>query len=179
MDSTNKGTMWSQAAVKGLILALITVACNTVSYLFLGNTFVSLLTWIVRTVGSIWLLVSFMKQFYEATGQKPFSFALMIVLFSSFICAFYNAAAMAWLFPEIMEQAQEAMSQSMSMFPSEMQSIAAQTADMMTSPRFTFFSTFVGDFIFGLIVAAIANSAIRSKSDIFGGEGNNTDDELA
>ena len=179
MDNTNKGTMWSQAAVKGLILALITVACNTVSYLFPGNTFVSLLTWIVRTVGSIWLLVYFMKQFFAATAQKPFTFGVMIVLFSSFICAFYNAAAMAWLFPDIMEQAQEAMSQSLSMFPSEMQSVAAQAADMVTSPRFTFFSTFVGDFIFGLIVAAIANSSIKGKSDIFAGEGKDSDDELA
>ena len=179
MDSNNKGSMWSQAAVKGLILAAITVVCNTISNLVPDNNFVSILAWLVRTVGSIWLLVVFMKQYFLATGQKPLNFALAVVLFSSLVCAFYDAASMAWLFPERMEMVQDAMSQALSSVPSEMQSIMQRSADMVANPRFTFFSTFVGNFIFGLIVAAIANASIKSKSDIFSGESNDSDDELA
>ena len=177
MDTNNKGIMWSQAAVKALILALVTVACNTISYLFPGNGIISTLVFLVRTAASIWLLVTFMKQYWKTTGQNPFSFAMAIVLFSSFICAFYDAAALAWIFPSLMDTVQEAVSQSLSMFPSDQQGLVGQMMDHY--PRIAFFSTFIKDFIFGLIVAAIANSSIKSKSDIFSGESKDSDDELA
>ena len=176
MDGNNKSINWSQAAVKGLVLALITVICNTATYLT-QNQFVSILAFLVRTAGSIWLLVYFMKQYYSSTGQNPFNFALAVVLFSSFICAFYDAAAVAWIFPNMMDQVQEALNQSMSMFPSDQQGLL--DGMMEHYPRIAFFSTLIKDFVFGLIVAAIANSSIKGKSDIFNGESNSDTDELA
>ncbi|MBP5505669.1 MAG: DUF4199 domain-containing protein [Bacteroidales bacterium] len=176
MEGNNSGNKWSQAAVKGLILALITVACNTVSYIT-QNQFLNILSFIVRTVASIWLLIFFMKQYHTSTGQKPFSFGLAVVLFSSFICAFYDAAALQWLFPDIMDQVTEAMNQSLSMIPSDQQGLVDSMMDHY--PVIAFFSSFIKDFIIGLIVAAIANSSIKGKDDIFNGEGKDTTDELA
>ena len=174
MSEYSNGYKWSQAAVKGLLLALVTVACNTISYLIPGNALVSTLMFIVRLAASIWLLVLFMKQFKATTGQEPFSFGVAVVLFSSLICAFYDAAALAWLFPGLMEQVTDALNQSLSTMPSEAQGIMERMMDHY--PRIAFFSTFIKDFILGLIVAAIANSSMRSK-DPFAAD--NKEDELA
>lgn len=176
MSEFGKGYKWSQAAVKGLLLALITIVCNTITYIFPGSTIVSLLAFIVRTVASIWLLVTFMKQYAATTGENPMSFAFCTVLLSSLVCAFYDAAAIAWLFPSLMGQIDEAMTQSLSMMPAEGQGIMERMMDHY--PRIAFFSTFIKDFVFGLIVATIANSSNRKK-DIFGDEGKQEEDELA
>jgi hypothetical protein len=176
MSEFSNGYKWSQAAVKGLLLALVTIVCNTITYIFPGNAIVSLLAFLVRTALSIWLLVSFMKQYAATTGENPMSFALRTVLLSSLVCAFYDAAAMAWLFPSLIEQINDAMAQSLSMFPSDSQGVMEQMMDHY--PRIAFFSTFVKNFIIGLIVAAIANSSTRKK-DIFGGDGRQEENELA
>ena len=175
MGEISNGYKWSQAATKGLLLALITIACNTVTYLFPDSMFLNLLMFVVRTVASIWLLVTFMKQYAAATGQNPMGFAVCTVLFSSLVCAFYDAASIAWLFPGLMEKVNESVSQSMSMVPAEGLSLFEKMMDNM--PTIMFFSTFVKDFVFGIIVAAIANSSSR-KQDIFA-DGKPEDDELA
>ena len=162
MSEFGNGYKWSQAATKALLLALVTIACNTISYLFPDSQVLSILLFIVRTVASVWLLVVFMKQFTATTGQSAMSFALCTVLLSSLICAFYDAACFAWLFPSMAEKVNEAMSQSMSMMPAEGQSVMER---MM-------------DFLFGLIVAAIANSSGKSK-DPFAEEVKKEEDELA
>ena len=174
MSEFGKGYQWSQAAAKGLLLALITIACNTVTYLFPDKTVINILMFVVRTVASIWLLVTFMKQYAATTGGSPMGFALCTVLLSSLVCAFYDAAAMAWLFPGLMEQVNESMSQSMSMIPSEGMSVVEKMMDNL--PKIMFFSTFIKDFLFGLIVAAIANSSTRKKDIFSDGE---KEDELA
>ena len=176
MSEFGNGYKWSQAATKGLLLALITIACNTVSYLFPDSGFLSILLFIVRTVASVWLLVVFMKQYTATTGQSAFGFALCTVLLSSLICAFYDAACFAWLFPELGDKVNEAMSASMGSMPAEAQSIMERMMDHY--PRIAFFSSFLKDFVFGLIVAAIANSAGKSK-DPFANDGKAEEDELA
>ncbi|MBQ1168517.1 MAG: DUF4199 domain-containing protein [Bacteroidales bacterium] len=174
--STPNNSKWSQAALNGLLLALITVVCNTITYLLPNVQIVNILMFIVRTVASIWLLIRFMKQYAAASGESAFGYGLMIVLFSSLVCAFYDAAAVAWLFPSMMDTVNEAMNQSLSMLPAESQDIAAKMMD--NYPTVAFFSKLIGNFIIGLIVAAIANSSSKSKN-IFDGEGNSSDDELA
>ena len=174
MSEYNNSHKWSQAAVKGLLLALVTIACNTVTYLLPDKTFIGVLMSLVKLVGSIWLLVYFMKEYRKTTGQQPFSFGVATVLFSSLICAFYDAASYAWLFPELLEKANEAMSQTLATLPSEAQGIAERMMDNF--PRIAFFSGFIKDFIIGLIVAAIANSSMRPK-DPFAAD--KQEDELA
>ena len=174
MSEISNGYKWSQAAVKGLLLALITIACNTVTYLFPESGFLSLAMFIVRTVASVWLLVIFMKQYAAATGGSAMSFALCTVLFSSLICAFYDAAAYAWLFPGLADKVTAAMETSMAQFPAESQGIVDRMMEHF--PRIAFFSSFIKDFLFGLIVAAIANSS-TTKKDIFAD--GNKEDELA
>ena len=174
MSEYNNSYKWGQAAVKGLLLALVTIACSTVAYLFPDKTFINLVMSLVKLVGSIWLLVYFMKEYAKATGQQPFSFGVATVLFSSLICAFFDAASYAWLFPSLAETANEAMSQALSTLPSEAQSIAERMMD--NYPRIAFISGFIKDFIIGLIVAAIANSSMRPK-DPFAAD--KQEDELA
>ena len=175
MSEFGNGYKWSQAAVKALLLALITIACNTISYLFPDSGFLSILLFIVRTVASVWLLVVFMKQYTATTGQSAMGFAVCTVLLSSLICAFYDAASFAWLFPELGDKVTEAMSQSMGSLPSEAQGVMERMMD--NYPKIAFFSSFLKDFVFGLIVAAIANSAGKSK-DPFAADGKE-EDELA
>lgn len=176
--SNSNSNKWAQAATYGLLLALVTVVCNTINYLLPDSQIISILVWIVRTVASVWLLVRFMKQYAAASGESAFGYGLMIVLFSSLVTAFYDAAAVAWIFPGMMDKVNEALNQSLSMLPAESQSIAASIMDNYVS--FSFFTKLIGNFLFGLIVAAIANSSAKSKS-IFDGDGtdNSSDDELA
>lgn len=176
MSEFGNGYKWSQAAVKGLLLALVTIACNTISYLFPDSQVLSLLMFVVRTVASVWLLVIFMKQFTATTGQSAMGFALCTVLLSSLICAFYDAASFAWLFPSLGEKVSEAMNQSLGSMPSEAQSVMERMMDHY--PRIAFISSFIKDFLFGLIVAAIANSSSKSK-DPFANDGKKEEDELA
>ena len=100
----------------------------------------------------------------------------LAVLLSSLICAFYDAACFAWLFPSMAEKVNEAMSQSMSMMPAEGQSVMERMMDHY--PRIAFISSFIKDFLIGLIVAAIANSSGKSK-DPFAEEVKKEEDELA
>lgn len=172
--STSNSNKWSQAALNGLLLALITVVCNTISYLLPSVKIVDMLMFLIRTVASIWVLVRFMKTYAASSGESAFSYGLMIVLFSSLVCAFYDAAAVAWLFPGLMDTVNDAMNQSLGMLPAEAQSMAGKMMD--NYPTIAFFSKLIGNFIIGLIVAAIANSSTKS-SNIF--DGNSSDDELA
>lgn len=172
--SNSNSNKWAQAATYGLLLALVTVVCNTINYLLPDSQIISILMWIVRTVASVWLLVRFMKQYAAASGESAFGYGLMIVLFSSLVTAFYDAAAVAWIFPGMMDKVNEALNQSLSMLPAESQSVAASIMDNYVS--FSFFTKLLGNFLFGLIVAAIANSSMKSKS-IFDGNGNSSDDD--
>lgn len=178
MSEYTNGYKWSQAAVKALLLAAVTIVCNTITYLLPDSTFLSLLVWVFRTVASVWLLVIFMKQFSAATGEGAMGFALCTVLLSSLVCAFYDAAAIAWLFPDMLDTVTEALTQSMNTIPAEGQSILERFIDHY--PRFHFFAAFIKNFLFGLIVAAIANSSSRKK-DIFtdGAASEAEEDELA
>ena len=176
MSEFGNGYKWSQAAVKALLLALVTIACNTITYLFPSTPWLSMVMFVVRTVACVWLLVTFMKQYAATTGQSPMGFALCTVLLSSLICAFYDAASFAWLFPSMGETVTEAMNQSLSTMPAEAQSVMERMMD--NYPKIAFFSSFIKDFLFGLIVAAIANSS-TTKKDPFATDGKQEEDELA
>lgn len=178
MNEFGKGYKWSQAASKGLLLAAVSVLCNTLSCLFPSAMVLGWLIFVVRTFVSIWLLVYFMKQYAAETGTSPFGFGAATVLLSSLICAFYDTACIVWLFPDLMNQVNEAMSLYMGSIPAESQSAAEAMMDNL--PHLMFFATFIKCFIEGILAAAIITPSIRSNDPFSGMDqsGDEPKDEL-
>ncbi len=178
MNEFGKGYKWSQAASKGLLLAAVSVLCNTLSCLFPTSLALGWLIFAVRTFASIWLLVYFMKQYAAETGGSPFGFGAATVLLSSLICAFYDTACIVWIFPDMMTQVNEAMSLYMGSIPAESKS--AVEAMMDNLPHLMFFATFIKCLTEGLLAAAIITPSIRSNDPFSGMEQDNNEskDEL-
>ncbi len=174
MDEFGKGYKWSQAAAKGLVLAAVSVLCNTLSCLFPTSAALSWLIFVVRTGVSIWLLLYFMKQYAAATGTSPFGFGVATVLLSSIICAFYDTACIVWIFPGLMTQVNDAMALYMNNLPAESQSVADKMTDNL--PHIMFVSSFIKCFLEGLLASAIINPSIRSDNP-FGTADSDGDDE--
>lgn len=176
MEQYDNSYKWSQAASKGLILAGACIAITAITYLNLNDVLNAILQ-LARTVLCIWLLVRFMKDYHNTTGQPAMSFALATVLLSSIICAFFDAASYAWLFPSLKESVEAAFNETISQVPAQGVEIMENIMDGM--PKWMLIVGFIKDYLIGLIAAAIINSNINSKSTIFDGEGTEEEDELA
>ena len=167
---------WTQAASKGLVLAAATIVLTIPTNLNIG-TVPNVVLEIVRTVACIWLLVRFMKGYLETTGQSPLGFAVATVLFSSVICAFFDAASYTWLFPEVKAQVEAAFEEAIAQVPSEGASIMENFMDAM--PKWLLIVGFIKNFLIGLIAASITNSCLGSRKTIFDGDNKDEEDELA
>ena len=171
MNDFGKGYKWRQAATKGLLLAAVSVLCNTVSCLFPASVALGWLIFVMRTGVSIWLLLCFMKQYAAETGSSPFGFAVATALLSSVICAFYDTACIVWLFPDMMTQVNEVMAVYLNSVPAESLSVAESMMDNL--PHLMFIATFIKCFIEGLVAAAIITPSIRSNDPFSGTDTDN------
>jgi hypothetical protein len=157
-------THWSEAARDGLFLALVTVVLISFNALF-ENAALKFLFWLVKFVGSIWLLYFFMKKFLKAEPQSPvFRQGVRICLFSSLICAVYTFFMYTFLFPEMVTEMFEAFYSA-----PEFASLPGNVTDMMLKlednfARYSCIATFFWNFILGLIISAIIARSITPKT---------------
>ena len=93
--------MWNTAAKAGLVLGLIPTAYMFITMWIAGNpgflgTVLSMILWIAKFVGCIWVMRFFMKQYAAAhpeIGNKDtFNFGMATALLSALV---YSAAAFA------------------------------------------------------------------------------------
>ena len=102
----------------GLLLALVTVVCTTLSSLKVPG-FLSILLWLVKLVGSIWLLWYFMKRYGQSHPEVPRTtgYGILVCLFSSIVCAVFTYLSLRFFFPGSVEEAFSTLPQVISSTP--------------------------------------------------------------
>lgn len=110
---------WTTAATSGFLLALITIIITLVQTVFTPGTVINIALWLVKTVGSIWLLYYFLKEHSRLSDSftygDGFRYGTMVAFFSSLICACYMFLHYAVIFPDMVA---EQMSVAMEMMAS-------------------------------------------------------------
>ncbi len=162
---------WSEAARDGLLLALVRVVLISFNALF-DNAALKFLFWLVKFVGSVWLLHLFMKKFLKSEPKSSvFRQGVKICLFSSIICAAYTFFMYSFLFPEMVSETFEAFYSA-----PEFASLPDNVTDLMLKlednfAKYSCISTFFWNFILGVIFSAIIGRKITPKT-IFTDEDN-------
>ncbi len=155
---------WSEAARDGLFLALVTVVLISFNAL-VENAALKFLFWLVKFVGSVWLLYFFMRKFRKVEPDSSvFKQGVRICLFSSLICAVYIFFMYTFLFPEMVSEMFEAFYSA-----PEFASLSSNVTDMLLKiednfAKYSCISTFIWNFILGVIISAIIARSITRKT---------------
>ena len=89
-NPTAGSSKWSLAAKDGLILAAVTVVISTLTFLT-KNSFLNGLLWLVKLVGSIWLLRVIMQRYGKAhPDESTFSYGAIVCVLSAVVCAVWS-----------------------------------------------------------------------------------------
>ncbi|PKO95291.1 MAG: hypothetical protein CVU12_10605, partial [Bacteroidetes bacterium HGW-Bacteroidetes-7] len=90
----------------GLLLALITVLHSLISSIFELPLVITIILWLVKFAGSLWVLYYFMKEYAKPfevfTYKEGFRFGFLVCLFSSVICASFTFLQITLIFPDLM-----------------------------------------------------------------------------
>ncbi len=155
IEETTAISKWREAARDGLLLSLVTVVIISFNAL-VDNGALKMLFWLVKFVGSVWLLYFFMKKFQKAEpNTSVFKQGVRICLFSSIICAAYTFFIISFLFPEMVTEMFEAFYSA-----PEFTSLPGNITDMMLKlednfAKYACIYTFIWNFILGVIISAI------------------------
>lgn len=178
METTTNtsGYMWKKAATDGLILSSVTIAVMVLN-IVLNNPVTGVIFWIVKLVGSIWLLNYLMKQFGIKTGvQSTFGYGAVTCMFSALVCAAFTFLQLTFINPESITQIfDSAMQMFGSSLTSEQQDIFLKMEDNYA--QYAFISTFIWDTLFGVVVSAIMAGSTSKKKDVFATPIKDDDDE--
>lgn len=166
-DTLNK---WSLGTKNGIILSLITICVSTINNLqiqFIGsaNGFASSILWIFQLVGSIWFLRRCMQGYAAETGERAFSYGLIICLISSLLCGIYDSVSYTWLFPKLQEVAMASIDQTIEMMPNYPDSAKDMMYNIIAGfTKWSLITTFIKCFLIGWIVSSVISNRIdRAK----------------
>lgn len=166
MEQNNPdSSKWSLAAKDGLILAAVTVVISTLT-LLTRNAFLSSLLWLVKLVGSIWVLSVIMKRYGESHPDKPvFGYGALVCLLSALVCAVWAFVEYQFLFPGAVTEAFEMMyaqlGQMGTAVPDDVTDLLLRMEDNYA--QLNCISTFIWCALFGLIVSAILSRSSRRR----------------
>ena len=169
---------WASAARDGLFLALLSIAITCLS-IFVKNLpgFLGILAWAVKTGGSIYLLVRFVKLYKAADPDaSAFGYGIRVCLFSSLIIAAFTFVQMQYIQPDAVSSAFEtAIGQMGSQLDSDSIDPLNRIAD--NPGRIMAIVTFIWDMMLGLLASAIISSALP-RPNPFGTTDSEQKDEL-
>ncbi|MBQ6959287.1 MAG: DUF4199 domain-containing protein [Bacteroidales bacterium] len=173
-NQTAGSSKWSLAAKDGLILAAVTVVISTLTFLT-KNSFLNGLLWLVKLVGSIWLLRVIMQRYGKAhPDESAFSYGAIVCVLSAVVCAVWSFVEYQFLFPgavaEAFEQMYTQLGQMGSMMPENFTDVLLKMEDNYA--QINCISTFVWCSIFGLLVSAILARSSAARKSVF------TDEEM-
>ena len=163
--------MWNTAAKAGLVLGLIPTAYMFITMWIAGNpgflgTVLSMILWIAKFVGCIWVMRFFMKQYAaahpEIENKDTFNFGMATALLSALVysaAAFANAAFISG--DAIAEQINLSLQQMSSMMDSN--SMAMMDSFIQKLPQITFFSNLIYCTAFGTVLSFILSRNIPSR----------------
>ena len=181
-NPTAGGSKWSLAAKDGLILAAVTVAISTLTFLT-KNGFLNGLLWLVKLVGSIWLLYVIMQRYGKThPDESTFGYGAIVCILSAVVCAVWSFVEYQFLFPdavaEAFEQLYTQLGQMGSMMPENFTDVLLKMEDNYA--QINCISTFVWCTLLGLLFSAILARTTSGNRSVFTPEEmkQNQDDEF-
>lgn len=168
METANK---WQSAALNGLILSLITIISSLVQSIFELGTFMSMLLWVIKFGGCIYLLYYFMKQyssqFDTISYGESFKYGSILCIFSAIVCASYIFLSLTLIFPEQLDQSMSVMQEIIESGSYNDDQIDAINEVSGKLPQITLFWSLFYYSIFGVIASAIIANFTK-KTNPFG-----------
>ena len=171
--ASNGSSKWSLAARDGLILAAVTVVVSTLTFLT-ENTILGMLLWLVKLVGSIWLLRIIMKRYSdEHPDESAFGYGVIVCLLSAIVCAVWAFVEYQFLFPDAVAKA---FDQTFASFEQMGAALPDNFTDVMLKmednyAQISCISTFMWCSLLGILFSAIL-SRTGTRKNIF------TDEEM-
>ncbi len=164
--ASSGNSKWSLAARDGLILAAVTVVVSTLTFLT-KNSFLSTLLWLVKLVGSIWLLRIIMLRYgKDHPGESTFGYGVIVCVLSALVCAVWSFFEYQFLFPSAVEEAFDQMYQTFeqmgAMVPEEFTDVMLRMQDDYA--QINSISTFFWCSLLGLLFSAILARTGKPKS---------------
>lgn len=156
------------AATSGLLLALVTIISVLVQFALEPGKTINLIIWTIKSVGSIWLLYYFIKEYAKPsnlfTYKDGFRYGFLIALFSSIVCAAYMFFHYAILFPDSTAAQIDLISEMMASSNPE----AVETFERISPllPQIIFITILIYYTIIGAIASAIIANYTK-KGSIF------------
>lgn len=166
--------LWNGAAKAGLVLGGVSSV-----YLFASqfiseaeisgfvSGLLSILLWIAKFGGCIWLMIFFMKKFAaeneEAVNSTTFRFGMLAAFLSALVYSAVSFANVAFISADMYTEQMNALMQQMAPM---MDSNTASQMDktMQNLPQLTFFSNLIYCSIFGTVLSAILSRNIPSRN---------------
>lgn len=161
---------WNSAAINGLLLSLVTIVYSLIQSVFGLSGFSSIILWMVKFAGCIYLLYYFMKQysgnFEQISYGSSFQYGFILCSLSSIVCACFSFISMTLLFPETTELAIEQMQTVMASgnYSSEEENIINSMADNL--PQITLFAGLFYYIVIGAVMSSIIANFTK-KTDPF------------
>lgn len=176
---TASPSKWTLAMRDGLLLSLVTIVCTTLSTLA-DFTLLNILSWIVKLVGSIWLLWYFMKRYGLSHPEEPRTtgYGILVCLFSSIVCAVFTYLAYRFFFPQMVEEISAQVTASLASTPgltAEMEDAVYKVMDNL--PQIVCGVTLIWNFLLGLAFSAIIGASTARK-DPFGDQPQKPEDKV-
>ena len=163
--------MWNIAAKAGLALGLTSTAYMFATQLISGASgfmisIFSFILWAAKFSGCIMLMKFFMGKFAEShpevTNRDTFNFGKAAAILSALVYAAASFANVAFISGDAMvEQMHLVMQQMGSMMDSNTMAMMEKYIDYL--PEYTFFSTLLYSFIFGVVLSFILSRNIPSR----------------
>ena len=163
--------IWASASFNGLILASVTIVVSLIQSLLLPGTAVGMIMWLVKLVGSLWVLYFFMKKYAVENGVssygRNFRYGVLVCLFSSVLCAGYAFISAVFLFPEQTDLVMETVTQSVAAgnFTSEQENAIEDV--MNNFPKIMLFSAAFLYIIEGIVASSILANYTKVESTPF------------
>ena len=173
---------WSLAAKDGLILAAVSVVVSTLTFLT-KNSILGGLLWIVKLVGSIWVLRVILRRYADSHPDEPtFGYGVIVCVLSAFVCAVWAFVEYQFLFPNAVAEAFDQMFQGFeqmgTMLPDEFLDVMLRMQDNYA--QINSITTFFWCSLLGLVFSAILSRGSRGGKNPFTEEEmkQNNDDEF-
>ena len=164
-----ESSKWSLAAKDGLILAAVTVVVSTLTFLT-KNNFLSTLLWLVKLVGSIWVLRVLMHRYgQDHPGEPTFGYGVIVCVFSAIVCSIWAFAEYQFLFPgavaEAFDQMYQTFEQMGSAMPEEFTDVMLKMEDHYA--QISCFTTFFWCTLLGILFSAILSRVDSARKSVF------------
>lgn len=161
----------SSAATDALLLSLVTIVYSLIGTLFEPKGFVSVILWVLKFTGILYLLYCFMKQSAnlqpETSYSQSFKYGFKVSLFSSIICAGYIFLSMTLFFPGRTDAMVDQVLSNVMQDPNY-ESVEGSMGKVLNHlPQITLFFSLVYYIVFGLIASSIIANFTKKERDIF------------